>query len=297
MRPLHVPVLAHLDIRGDAINLVIMTMSIFQLDATMAWAAVPEELELGRHHPKLCWISGDHQNQNHYHRPHAECPLIVLCELFLLMVCCDDRCDTVVGGASPAANSTISSQTTLASPPSSTIQELTQDEIDESHGNNFVLQHIQLKTRASATAKDIRSLRNWLHNNDGAIMAEERRYIDKEEDLFSLVPKDRSPLRRFFERSSFRLLSFWERKPPSNLPIHDQDHIYYSSDKRIDQFVTFTIISAGLCMLIAPISILAFVHKVAAKLAIITVFILIFLAMVSFATNAKPYESLAATAA
>lgn len=117
-------------------------------------------------------------------------------------------------------------------------------------------------------------------------------------DLFSLVPEDRSPLRRFFEQSSrFRLLGFWERKPPSHLPIHDQGYVYYSSDKRIDQFVTVTILSAGLCMLIAPIWILAFVHKVAAKLAIITVFILIFLAMVSFATNAKPYESLAATAA
>lgn len=112
------------------------------------------------------------------------------------------------------------------------------------------------------------------------------------------MPKDRSPLRRFFERSShFRLLRLWQRKPPPDLPLHDRDHIHYSSDKRIEQFVTVTIISAGLCMLVAPLWILAFVHNIVAKLAVITIFTLVFLAMVSFATNAKPFEALAATAA
>lgn len=50
-------------------------------------------------------------------------------------------------------------------------------------------------------------------------------------------------------------------------------------------------------MLIAPIWILAYTHPVAAKLVMITAFILLFLALVSFGINAKPFESLAATAA
>lgn len=83
----------------------------------------------------------------------------------------------------------------------------------------------------------------------------------------------------------------------SDLPTHCHETIQLYSDERIDIFVTFTSVVIGLAMLIAPIWILAYTAPVAAKLAIITAFILLFLALVSFGTNAKPFESLAATAA
>ncbi|GES60593.1 hypothetical protein ATETN484_0005005200 [Aspergillus terreus] len=164
--------------------------------------------------------------------------------------------------------------------------------------DRYLYRYIHFKTRASAAEKDITSLKNWFYNHDGAIMPEERTYIDKN-DLFALVPKDRSPLRRFFERSShFRLFKLWRQKPQSSdLPLHIRQHIHYSSDSRIDQFVTLTIVATGLVMLIAPIWILAFTRPVVLKLAVITIFILLFLALVALGTNAKPYESLAATAA
>lgn len=164
--------------------------------------------------------------------------------------------------------------------------------------DHFILQHMQIKARASANKRDIESLRNWLDNNDGAIMPEERKYIDKD-DLFALIPKERSPLRRLFERSShFRLSKVWRKTSPStDLPLHVQQHIHLSSDKRIDQFVACTIITVGLVMLIAPIWILAFAYQAVVKLTIITLFILLFLVLLSFGMNAKPYEALAATAA
>lgn len=93
----------------------------------------------------------------------------------------------------------------------------------------------------------------------------------------------------------------WKREKSaattSDLPIHCHENIQLYSDKKIDEFITFTTVLIGLVMLIAPIWILAYTHPVAAKLAIITAFILLFLALVSFGTNAKPFESLAATAA
>jgi hypothetical protein len=87
-----------------------------------------------------------------------------------------------------------------------------------------------------------------------------------------------------------------------DLPLYIQ-HVHYSSDKRIDYFVMFTTVFMfttvviGLVMLIAPIWILTFTEPIVLKLTIITIFILLFLSLVSFGTNAKPYESLAATAA
>jgi tryptophan-rich sensory protein len=61
--------------------------------------------------------------------------------------------------------------------------------------------------------------------------------------------------------------------------------------------MTLTIVVTGLVMLIAPIWILVFTRPVALKLAVITIFILLFLVLVALATYAKSYESLAATAA
>ncbi|KAF3388127.1 hypothetical protein DPV78_012114 [Talaromyces pinophilus] len=167
--------------------------------------------------------------------------------------------------------------------------------------DSFVLQYINIKARADTAEREVNSLKNWFYNHEGAIYAKEQSYIDKD-DLFPLIPKERSPLRRLFETSSrFRLSHFWKREKLagtiSDLPVHCHENIQLYSDKKIDDFVTFTTVFTGLVMLIAPIWILAYTHPVAAKLAIITAFILFFLALVSFGTNSKPFESLAATAA
>jgi hypothetical protein len=108
-----------------------------------------------------------------------------------------------------------------------------------------------------------------------------------------MVPKNKTPLRRLLETSShFRLASLW-RKPSK---IQD-DNIHYSSDQRIDLFVNVIMTSMGMIMLILPLWVLAFVERTTYRLAIITTFLALFLCLVSFATVAKPFESLGATAA
>jgi hypothetical protein len=99
------------------------------------------------------------------------------------------------------------------------------------------------------------------------------------------------------ERSRwFCELRIWRNKNATALPVYDQDLITYTSDERIDSFATFIVLFFGLGMILAPIWILSFVNPKVVKLGVITVFIVVFLGMVSYATTSSPGESLAATA-
>jgi len=65
----------------------------------------------------------------------------------------------------------------------------------------------------------------------------------------------------------------------------------------MDRFIASIILAVGICMLIVPLWILYLVHGMAARLGIITAFIFFFVGLLSFATRATPFESLAAAAA
>ena len=116
-----------------------------------------------------------------------------------------------------------------------------------------------------------------------------------------MVPKYKSALRRLLERSqSFRLSSLWRTDSTAitSTKSHiESDEVYYSSDKSIDQFVTAIILFVGVAMLIAPLWILQFVQGSVNRLGVITVFIVLFLVLLSGTTIAKPFESLAGAAA
>ncbi|TVY82180.1 hypothetical protein LSUE1_G002455 [Lachnellula suecica] len=107
-------------------------------------------------------------------------------------------------------------------------------------------------------------------------------FRDDREDRTELVEKIHTKLAQYKE---------------ANLPSYDQDLIFSISDKRIDRFITFLILGVGTAMLITPIWILEVMVNPTRKLAVITVFIVAFLAMLSSVTVAKPFETLAATAA
>ncbi|CZR62673.1 uncharacterized protein PAC_12570 [Phialocephala subalpina] len=77
---------------------------------------------------------------------------------------------------------------------------------------------------------------------------------------------------------------------------YDAKHELYMSDERIDGCISVTIAVAGLVMLIAPLWILEFTSSNKASLAWITGFITLFLCVVTYATAAKPFETLGATA-
>lgn len=166
-----------------------------------------------------------------------------------------------------------------------------------SNADNIVLQHSQLKSRHPVPKKDISSLEAWFHNNGNAILEAETEYIKRSSDIFAVVPKSKSPLRVLLEHSHhFRLLKLWQQKDVDNTTYNDEN-VHYISDEKIDRFITTFIMVLGLIMLIAPLWILAFLGGLVQRLGVISAFIVLFVALVSVTTVAKPFESLAAAAA
>lgn len=159
--------------------------------------------------------------------------------------------------------------------------------------NELLLQHSELRARPRVPPKDIESISNWSHNNHNAILKDGTEYITHSKDLIAVVPKPKTLLRQFLERSShFRLLRLWRK----HSEVEDEN-IHYSSDQRIEAFVALIIMVVGLAMLIAPLWILAYVSSTVHRLAIITSFVLVFLCFVSSTTVARPFETLGAAAA
>lgn len=165
------------------------------------------------------------------------------------------------------------------------------------YSDDLVLQHSQLKARPPVAKKDVSSLENWFFNNGNAILEAETEYVKRSSDLFSLVPKSKSPLRVLLEHSHrFRLLKLWQDKNVDTT-LHTDGNVHYISDEKIDRFIATLIMVLGLIMLIAPLWILAFLGGLVPRLGVISAFIVLFVALISATTVAKPFESLAAAAA
>ncbi|KAK7994535.1 hypothetical protein PG991_016123 [Apiospora marii] len=167
--------------------------------------------------------------------------------------------------------------------------------------NALVLQQSAIRKYPTAPRRDIKNLNNWHYNHgDRAIAAEEREYTKKDNDLISIVEKDKTPLRRLVDGSQrLRTLPIWRQFSGSNASSYansDRNVIYYS-DKRIDNFASITIAVTGIAMLLTPIWILQALHCPTTKLVVITIFILVFLFTLSYAMVTKPFEALGATAA
>jgi hypothetical protein len=156
--------------------------------------------------------------------------------------------------------------------------------------------HSDLRAYPRATQDSITSVKNWFLNNSGAIIDPEQRFISYSEDLISIVREEKAGMRRFFETNLlFRLRWFW-KKGVSDVPGVDKA-TRYTSDDRVDVYTTVAVFVVGLFMLIAPLWILAVVNGQFQKLGTITAFVVSFLGILLYATVAKPFETLAATAA
>ncbi|OBT63849.1 hypothetical protein VE03_06580 [Pseudogymnoascus sp. 23342-1-I1] len=165
--------------------------------------------------------------------------------------------------------------------------------------DTFIIQQSELRKYPQAYRQDLTSVRNWHHNHDNRVIAdEESDYLNHDQDLISIVAKEKTPLRRFLERSrKFRIFRLWHHHPRAELPVYDKDMITYTSDKRIDKFISTLIVAVGSVMLIAPMWILNSLQNTVYKLAVITAFIFVLLGLLSSTTLAKPFETLAAVAA
>ncbi|WAO89487.1 Hypothetical protein NCS54_00688000 [Fusarium falciforme] len=162
----------------------------------------------------------------------------------------------------------------------------------------FVLQQSKLRSYPEAPNRDINSIRNWHYNHDYvAIAREEQEYLEHDKDLICMVQKDKTPLRRLIGSSlTIRTLPIWRHKDKT-APNYDAEHVFYYSDSRMDTFASAVIAVIGVVMLITPIWVLQAMNGLRAKLVVITVFVLIFLLVLSFAIASKPFEALGATAA
>ncbi|KAI1170933.1 hypothetical protein F4777DRAFT_567498 [Nemania sp. FL0916] len=165
--------------------------------------------------------------------------------------------------------------------------------------NKFVLQQAEMKKFQAPRRQVVRSLRIWHENHDNAaILPEERQYLDHkhESDLFSVVQRDKTPLRRFIDNSRWlRTLAIWRLKKQDTVEIEPEVELY--SEKRMNTFASSVIVAFGAILLLAPLWILFALQSPALKLAVITIFITTFLVVLSFAMVTKPFEALGATAA
>lgn len=167
--------------------------------------------------------------------------------------------------------------------------------------NDLLIQHTTLRSHPKVPQFDIDSLKNWLYNAQKAINPEEVSYLDEQHDLLSVVPATAaSPLRQFLDHSSkFTFMKIWRKKTPQRAEAFwvYPETLHYSSEARMERFVTLMITVLGMAMLIVPLWALAITPGTMKRLGIITGFVLLFTALVAGTTVAKPFETLAAAAA
>ncbi|KAI1400398.1 hypothetical protein F4819DRAFT_368578 [Hypoxylon fuscum] len=169
-------------------------------------------------------------------------------------------------------------------------------EIALSRYYKFLTRQSDTRLLPLAPKRDIKNIKIWHQNyHNRAIAEEEQSYLDMD-DLLCLSRKDKPPLRQLIDNSlMLRTLSIWQDN--SHPPIQGSRNVTYFSDRKINAFVSILLTAIGTAMLIIPIWILQSQDNLKYKLAVITVFVFVFLSVLSFAMVAKPFEALGATAA
>lgn len=168
--------------------------------------------------------------------------------------------------------------------------------------DDFVGRYKNLRSEPNASAHNRSNVQNWLKSHIGAICPEESAFIEGHSDLFSIAATLRTPLRSALEKLNFFSKSKYLRR---NCPIPEEDSTYpynpkktiYQADEKIDSLVNIVICVVGFLMLVVPLWILIFVQSRRYQLAVITICVALFLAIIQSVVVARPFESLAATAA
>ncbi|KAL3462269.1 hypothetical protein BJX64DRAFT_288600 [Aspergillus heterothallicus] len=152
-----------------------------------------------------------------------------------------------------------------------------------------------IRSRPPPTERDVTSVRTWLSNDERAIAKEEMEYVEKR-DLFVLITKLRSPLRRFLELwSPVRRCGWWKEERPE-LPFYIRQDVHFYSDQRLETTASVALIGIVFFTLVAPLWILASANSPVYKLKVITSFSSVVFGILTTATTSGLTESLAATA-
>lgn len=168
--------------------------------------------------------------------------------------------------------------------------------------DSFLNGYSQLASRGVVDPHDIDTVRLWLNEvRPKAIHGREAEYIEHDGDLVPILPKLRSPFRKFLEDMAILrapgLRNFFSTVPPmDDIDLQNEGTLWIHHD-RVDKLSALIISLAGLTMLIGPLWLLKFVTDPTKRLGIISGFIVAFFILVNLATTARVYEALGAAAA
>ncbi len=162
--------------------------------------------------------------------------------------------------------------------------------------DEYILAFSQIKSWRSAQDRQVENIENWFYNHPYAIDAKEQEFVRAGRDVVALASKPKPSVRLLMERCAPLLHSRLFRIKAKSNQAQSGTTLYFSNT-RFDAFVTFTVIAAGLMLLLGPMWWLQFVADPVKRLGIITGFVLLFTGLLASATVAKPFEVMAATAA
>ncbi|KAK0646738.1 hypothetical protein B0T16DRAFT_493658 [Cercophora newfieldiana] len=166
-------------------------------------------------------------------------------------------------------------------------------------GNELLCRYTSLKARPKAAPKTITNIKTWLVNNNHPICPQEAASFDAR-DLISLASSPKSAFRRLVEQHLLGptrgLFGIFRHNPPLGANDRVFQDTHHGSDDQVDSFASVIIFISATTMLIAPLWILTVVNTLHQKLATITTFLVVFLAILTWGTLSKPFEILAATA-
>lgn len=161
--------------------------------------------------------------------------------------------------------------------------------------------YAMMQTIPPAPQRNIQNLKSWFEQNPGAIMDNEADFINQSDELISLS-KPKTRLRELFEDhviyNTRKKMRLFHRPPPaqSRLSARDREATYITRREALATFGSASVFAAATAMLIVPLWVLQTIDAIKAKLAVITVFVLLCLVLLSFAMLGRPLERLVATA-
>jgi hypothetical protein len=173
--------------------------------------------------------------------------------------------------------------------------------------DSFLNGYSQLVSRGACRPEDVASVRLWLRViRPTAIDLRESEYIDRDGDLVQLHPQTRYLGRNILGSILFgnRWIPWgipWAQKwfrgkvPEDTISLKIEDTVW-PNDDRLRRLSTFFVTVGGLGMLIGPIWALAYLKPIAYRLALISIFMMLFFVVLSL-SRSRLIESLAATAA
>ncbi|KAK7992357.1 hypothetical protein PG988_001151 [Apiospora saccharicola] len=165
--------------------------------------------------------------------------------------------------------------------------------------DRLLLDYFQLRAQKAAPAWNVNNVRNWFTNNPRAIMPNESTFPEHEAELLSITSRSGTFARRFFENNVIYPIGKSTglfTKAPRFMTPRDSKNVHIFSDEATEIVATAGTFFVAALMLIAPLWILQAIQNTQLKLGVITIFVVVFLGFLTYATTGRAFERLAATA-